>query len=475
MSAHIQYRKSQYGYLFLADVLCMLLAHLGALYCSYGRIMGTPDSLVVLFAAMLLIQCCIYFGAGISTRMFLRGEYREFVACIRNTLTLVVFGWFFLYFIGQSRALPRRDLLYFTVFHILLLFLVRSLVKKDLMEHYRHGKNSQKILIAVEAERAEEVVVGLLGEQDWMHQFTAVALIDAPKGQKQDGQGEQLFGLPLLFGVDAACEYARLGVVDAVWIEMSTRAPGFEALTHRFEQMGISIYISIRGLDLQFQNQRIEQLAGNTVIASSINAPSAFTLAVKRGMDIAGALVGLLITILLTLILGPLIKLESPGPVFFSQERVGLGGRRFRIYKFRSMYADAEERKQELLDANEMKGQMFKLKDDPRITRIGRLIRKTSLDEFPQFYNVLKGEMSLVGTRPPTLDEFVRYEPHHRKRLSAKPGITGLWQVSGRNEIVDFEEVVKLDTLYMNRFSISQDLYILLKTVVVVWKRKGAK
>jgi lipopolysaccharide/colanic/teichoic acid biosynthesis glycosyltransferase len=143
------------------------------------------------------------------------------------------------------------------------------------------------------------------------------------------------------------------------------------------------------------------------------------------------------------------------------------------MYKFRSMYCDAEQKKAELSDQNEMDGLMFKMEDDPRITRVGRFIRRTSLDEFPQFFNVLKGDMSLVGTRPPTVDEFTQYQSYHKRRLSVKPGITGLWQVSGRNDIRDFDEVVKLDLEYIDNWSIALDIKILLKTIGAVFSHTG--
>ena len=162
----------------------------------------------------------------------------------------------------------------------------------------------------------------------------------------------------------------------------------------------------------------------------------------------------------------------SAGPIF-SQERIGRDGKPFRFYKFRSMCPNAEAKLDDLLDQNEMDGPVFKIKDDPRITRVGKFIRKTSIDELPQFYNVLKGDMSLVGTRPPTVDEFRQYESHQKRRLSAKPGITGLWQVSGRNEIKDFEDVVKLDVQYIDNWSIGLDIKIILKTIKVVFEKGG--
>ena len=193
-------------------------------------------------------------------------------------------------------------------------------------------------------------------------------------------------------------------------------------------------------------------------------------------MDICGGIVGLILTGIIAVVIGPIIYIKSPGPIFFTQVRVGKNGRKFKIYKFRSMYMDAEERKAELMAQNNIKdGMMFKMDDDPRIIKgIGHFIRKYSIDEFPQFWNVLKGDMSLVGTRPPTVDEWEKYEFHHRSRLAIKPGLTGLWQVSGRSDITDFEEVVKLDKTYIESWNIGQDIKTLFKTVGVVLVKEGA-
>jgi lipopolysaccharide/colanic/teichoic acid biosynthesis glycosyltransferase len=176
-----------------------------------------------------------------------------------------------------------------------------------------------------------------------------------------------------------------------------------------------------------------------------------------------------------TIFLAPAILLESPGPLFFKQIRIGKNGRRFTFYKFRSMYVDAEERKKELMAQNEMHGSMFKMTNDPRITKVGKFIRKTSLDELPQFWNVLKGDMSLVGTRPPTEDEYLHYEGWQKRRISFRPGITGLWQISGRSNIKDFDEVVKLDLEYIDNWSIGLDMKIILKTVYAVFRGDGAE
>jgi exopolysaccharide biosynthesis polyprenyl glycosylphosphotransferase len=208
-----------------------------------------------------------------------------------------------------------------------------------------------------------------------------------------------------------------------------------------------------------------------TINSSNINASG---LLYKRVLDIVGSLVGTFIFLVLFPFVAFAIKRESEGPILFRQKRVGQHGRVFNLYKFRSMYDNAELRKAELAGQNKMNGAMFKMENDPRITEVGRWLRKYSIDEIPQFLNVLKGEMSLVGTRPPTLDEVSHYMPEHLRRISAKPGITGLWQISGRNQIKDFEKVVELDCRYLDTWRFRNDLYILMKTFIVVLKRKGA-
>lgn len=193
---------------------------------------------------------------------------------------------------------------------------------------------------------------------------------------------------------------------------------------------------------------------------------------VKRLIDIAGALVGLLLTGLVLLPVAIAIQLDDPGPVFYSQWRCGHRGRRFRIWKFRSMVRDADRLKS--LIQNEAQGLIFKNQNDARITRVGKFLRRTSLDEFPQFWNVLRGEMSLVGTRPPTVDEVQQYAPHHWRRLEVKPGLTGEWQVRGRSLITDFEDIVRLDVHYQQRWSVMYDLQLIWETVLAIAKCRGA-
>lgn len=192
----------------------------------------------------------------------------------------------------------------------------------------------------------------------------------------------------------------------------------------------------------------------------------------KRGLDIVGSLVGLLILAIAFVPIAIAIKLDSPGPIFFSQERYGLQGRPFHIWKFRSMVNEAEKLKS-LVD-NEADGLIFKNKNDFRVTRVGRILRSTSLDELPQFWNVFMGDMSLVGTRPPTADEVAKYNKRHWQRLNVKPGLTGEWQVNGRSHVKDFEKIVDLDLQYQNNWHPLYDLQLICKTIYVILGRVGA-
>ena len=192
----------------------------------------------------------------------------------------------------------------------------------------------------------------------------------------------------------------------------------------------------------------------------------------KRLLDIIGALIGLVVTAIIAVPIALVIKLDDPGPVFYSQIRCGVKGKTFRVWKFRSMIVNADQL-QHLVD-NQAQGNIFKNKNDPRVTRVGRFLRRTSLDELPQFWNVLKGDMSLVGTRPPTVEEVMNYKTHHWERLNTKPGMTGEWQANGRSSITDFEDIVRMDLAYQQKWSVIYDLKLILKTLMVVAKKDGA-
>ena len=299
--------------------------------------------------------------------------------------------------------------------------------------------------------------------------ITSIAILE------KDMTGKEILGIPVKANIHNFLETIRYETVDEVFISVPPRMQLYlEEMIEELELMGIKVKLNIDTFGLNIKEKKVESYSGYHVLVFNKKEYQASKLAIKRFIDIIGAMIGVLITGLLTIFIAPAILMESPGPVFFSQTRIGKNGRRFKIYKFRSMYPDAEERKLSLLGQNEMQGFMFKLSEDPRITKVGKFIRKTSIDEFPQFLNVLMGDMSLVGTRPPTEDEFLNYESRHRRRLTLKPGLTGIWQTSGRSSITNFEEVVRMDLEYIDNWSLGLDIKLIIKTVITVLTGRGA-
>lgn len=302
-----------------------------------------------------------------------------------------------------------------------------------------------------------------------------------------DSGPEMIDGVPVVGFTHNAARYIAQSSADAIYVDCDIMDPGVIDLIDACVQMALPIHYHVPSIFSEENKTFIEKIGGDATLTTTLNYLTVREQIAKRVLDIIGGIVGCVITVILMMIIGPMIKIASPGPILFAQERIGLNGRHFKIYKFRSMVMDADKIKKDLMEQNKVEGGlMFKMENDPRIIGnkilpdgtckkgIGDFIRRTSLDEFPQFFNVLLGQMSLVGTRPPTVDEWERYEYHHRARLACKPGITGMWQISGRSEITDFEEVVKLDTEYIVNWSFALDLKILLKTVRVVLLGRGA-
>ncbi|MCD8154313.1 MAG: sugar transferase [Clostridiales bacterium] len=352
--------------------------------------------------------------------------------------------------------------------------------------------SERSLLVITASDIALSVIENIKANNYTGYTLAGVVLIDE---ERESGQGEafspnekSIGEIPLVADRATAAEYICHEWIDEALLVPSEDADFPQKLLDELQETGVTIHLNLSKVSDEPGRKRfVEHIGGYTVLTTSINSASAQQLFLKRVMDIVGGIVGCIITGILFLFVAPAIYIRSPGPVFFVQERVGKNGKKFRIYKFRSMCLDAEERKVELMKDNKMQdSKMFKLEFDPRVignrilpdgtrkTGLGQFLRDTSLDEFPQFFNVLKGDMSLVGTRPPLVGEVSEYELHHRARLSIKPGITGLWQVSGRSEITDFEEVVQLDRKYISEWSLWLDLKILFKTVFVVLKRKGS-
>ena len=328
---------------------------------------------------------------------------------------------------------------------------------------FAEGEKRSILIITTDA-KAANVVKALRGDSYGTYHLAGVALLDKNK------TGSMIQSVPVVAGADDVTAYIHKNWVDEVFFALPEHVDIPKKIMKDCNRMGVVTHVQLAALNELGKNQVVEEIAGYMVLSSSINIVSSWQLLVKRLMDIAGGLVGCIFTGIIYIFIAPIMKVKSPGPVFFSQVRMGKNGKPFKIYKFRSMYMDAEERKKELMEKNNIKdGLMFKMDDDPRIIKgIGHFIRKTSLDEFPQFWNILKGDMSLVGTRPPTMDEWDKYELHAQKKTGNQAGTYRY--VAGKRTKRDyrFEEVVELDTKYIEQWSIGLDIKILFKTVTVV-------
>ena len=281
---------------------------------------------------------------------------------------------------------------------------------------------------------------------------------------------------PVVHNISEIRDFLSHHRVDEIYANLSSQTSLVE-IFKIFEVLGIPTKINITPIIKEVgANTAVTFQGDNIYLTSAIKIATLRQVILKRVMDIAVSIVGILLTIIVGIIILPIVKLQAPGPLIFTQTRIGQNGNKFKIYKFRSMYMDAEERKAKLLSQNELETTlMFKMENDPRVFPFGQKLRDWSLDELPQFINVLKGDMSVVGTRPPTVDEYTQYDLHHFKRMQVKPGITGMWQVSGRSNILDFEEVVKLDMKYIENWSLRLDIKIIVRTIMVVLKREGSK
>jgi exopolysaccharide biosynthesis polyprenyl glycosylphosphotransferase len=249
-----------------------------------------------------------------------------------------------------------------------------------------------------------------------------------------------------------------------------------ESAIRTCELEGVEVWLLADFFRTQISHASFDEFHGQPVLVFRATPDASWQGVFKQVIDFTVSLIAILLLAVPFLVIGLLIKLSSPGPVLFRQRRSGLNGQPFTILKFRTMETNAETRKEELASLNEMSGPVFKIKNDPRITPIGRVLRKFSIDEFPQFYNVLRGEMSLVGPRPLPVDEVKRFDDlAHRRRLSVKPGLTCLWQVSGRNEVSDFDDWVRLDLEYIDNWSLWLDLKIIWRTIPIVALARGAR
>lgn len=415
-----------------------------------------------------------------------RDKWRELNRLIAHTGFLIVTNVIILYIQHEPDSLSRSVFFLTWIVFVFFEYLFRVLWKRHLRISIRHyNAANHAIIILCRSEDALTTISGLSAKSYTFDTIRGIFFSDFDKSKNI----EVVSDIQVLGGIDDMYDYSIHNWVDDVYINLNDDISMRSKVTAHFDNMGIAVHhiiLSIPKAERGRPDPYISQY-GNYIIASYEQREiHQRQWLFKRMLDISGGIIGCIICLFLIIILGPFIFIKSPGSIIFKQQRVGRNGKVFKFYKIRSMYMDAENRKAELLKRNKMEGQMFKVDDDPRIigserkdkngrpAGIGNFIRNTSIDEFPQFFNVLKGDMSLVGTRPPTVDEWRHYSEHHRKRLSMRPGITGIWQISGRNNITDFEEIVKLDEQYIDNWTVGMDIKILWTTIKSVLKKEGA-
>lgn len=460
-----------YG-LWFADLVCILVAFVLATYIRFGNFTDMGDqSIHFLVCICLMLFCTVYNFFFDWNRNFLRrGIWKETAAVLQYNVIMILVVTFLMVLVKWADVFSRLVLFCFFVLNCVLALLVHMVIKKTMQTYYSSEQNSVKVMVVTQSNLIDETLNRLEKDLDFYYQIVALVCMDL------NMEGKTIRDIPVVAGKEDLLEVATQMALDEVFLNL----PGIsqsrmENIIRGFEEMGVDCHYNLELPGMGANSSKVDTFGNYTVITYTRFQSSYKRMMIKRLMDIVGGLVGMLITLVFLPFVAIAIKLDSPGPVLFSQIRIGRNGRRFKIYKFRSMYIDAEERKKELESQNEMQGLMFKMENDPRITKVGAFLRKTSIDELPQFYNVFKGDMSLVGTRPPTADEFEKYNQYYRRRISMTPGLTGMWQVSGRSEIEDFDDVVKYDLMYIDNWSLRLDIKILLQTVGVVLFGKGAK
>lgn len=426
-------------------------------------VLGVPVWLGALYAA----------GFYASIR---RWSSLELLCGMGEAALLGVVGTAAMTFLLAPAAVPARDFWLFLGGTTLAVGAEKTLIRLLQYKARTLGYNTRNIVIVGLGEEGQDYAREVESHPEWGLRILAflrdrgLGGAPGPPGAKEEDPPLREFeGYRVLTGAPALFEEMRAGGhIDEVVLAL----PESELNVHRETleeclRSGIPVRIlEYEGLRHVWRAKSDRVGRFETTLLSA--APLAgWELRAKTGLDLVGGVIGSVLFVASCIVLAPLIVLDSPGPVLFRQVRVGRRGQRFTLFKFRSMVETAEEQLQQLARANEMQGHFFKMKDDPRVTRVGRFLRAYHLDELPQFWNVLRGDMSLVGPRPPTEAEVGRYDDHHLSRLGMKPGITGPWQVQGREKVTDFERVVELDRNYIQNWSLAGDVKILLKTLLL--------
>ena len=424
------------------------------------------------YAALLWFVILAYIAVQIffrtNTDFLTRDKVKEAFLVLKQYIivSLCVMTYFYIMKLGEDFS--RLQLGYFFILSVSGTYIEHLLFKKAFRIKYM-TTYAEKIILITDSCHAGNILDEL--KKITYLSIEYIALID------KNMSGRNINGVPVAASMDNMEEVLKKIPVDGAFIHIpysSSETAG--QIMGWLEEMGIQIHLNLWEYEYDFGKKQFTTIGKYGVLTYSNYEYDMRDVVIKRIMDIcSGAVLFLCMCIVFPFVAAGIV-LQSPGPVLFKQTRIGRNGRRFEIYKFRSMYMDAEEKKEALMKENEMCSDfIFKIKDDPRIFPVGKLIRKLSIDELPQAINILKGEMSLVGTRPPTESEFEMYNSYHRRRVSIKPGLTGLWQVSGRSSITDFDEIVRLDCEYIDNWNLRLDFKIIVRTIWVVLFGKGAE
>lgn len=445
-----------------------LLEWAGATSSSLGSI----DSLTWILALSLALHFITYQYFGFYQSLRLKSVTQIVSMILRAALVeFFVLGAFV--FLFQAKETSRYFFGLFVTLNYALVLVERIGARVLLSSIRRRGYNYRQVLIVGEGINARRAIDVLRRNKHWGYvPFGVLAM--GPSAGAQAGEAE-LDGVEVLGQVSDLERVVNTRAVDEVMFAPDDmRTSEITAQVALCEKLGIPARISLGFFELSNSRVTFSNLDELPVVTFYTTLMTPVDAWLKRCMDIVIALIGLGITAVFYPWIVWRIRRESPGPVIFKQVRVGENGRRFKCYKFRTMHLDAETQKEALLAANQMQGPIFKIENDPRVTKFGAFLRRTSLDELPQFFNILRGDMSVVGTRPPTPDEVRQYQTHYRRRLSIRPGLTGLWQVSGRNQVNKFEDILKLDLQYIDRWSLWLDIEIIFRTIWVLLFRRGA-
>ena len=468
-------KKTVYLLMNLINALCVVVSCLASIYLvdEAGLLRPWAKRNLTGYYALVAVSYFITFVYLYPyAEIFKKRFWKNMFLIFRQNLIFAVVMSVLMMVTRNSMMESRYVYFTFIIINTVLMEIFTILYKRYVIGYYSRRKHAVQVGIATTYNRAEEAIKEI--RSDWDRKIFGVCILD------RDMKGKKIGGVKVMANRSDFENWVRAEALDEVvlyveYYNMLNRVD-VKKLVEIMEEMGVTVHLNLLSLDdFADYKKQITYFSGHPMLTISQNIQDYRKLFIKRMVDIAGGLIGSILSIPIIAVVAVPLLLESPGGLIFKQKRVGLNGRFFYIYKLRSMYQDAEARKKELESQNTMKGGMFKMDDDPRITKVGKFIRKYSIDELPQFFNVLKGDMSLVGTRPPTVDEFKQYKDHHKRRLSMKPGITGMWQVSGRSSIKDFEQIVRLDLQYIDNWSLWMDFKILCKTVLVVVKKQGAQ